>query len=104
MGMTSEERANRIYEASSRGWRRQVTDIMSSQHMIYHWSMPALLAAEAAVLLFLAVWPLWCGVIVFIVAVNLFSWLNERAAYLAWRRYDRLRNKKYDRLRGQEED
>jgi hypothetical protein len=94
--MTPEERANRIYEASSLGWRRQVVDIMSSLHKIYHWSMPVLLAAEAAVLLFLAVWPLWCGVLAFVVAVNLFSWLNERVAYLAWRRWNRLRNEEED--------
>ena len=94
MGMTPEERADRIYEESSRGWRRQVTDIMSSHYMIYHWSMPVLLAVEAAVLLFLAIWPLWCGVIVFIAALSVFGWLNECVAYLAWRRYDRLYNKK----------
>ena len=33
--MTNEERAHRIYEASKRGWRRQVTDSMSSRYMIY---------------------------------------------------------------------
>ena len=97
MGMTPEERARRIYEASSRGWRRQVADIMSDKYMIYHWSMPVLLALEAAVLLFLAVWPLWCGVLAFVAALVLFSGLNELVAYLAWSRYDRLRNKKWER-------
>lgn len=94
MGMTPEERADRIYEASSHGWRRFVTAIMSSQYMIYHWSMPVLLVAEIAVLLFLAVWPLWCGVIAFVVAGGLFYRLNELVAYMAWRLYDSLRNKK----------
>lgn len=96
MGMTPEERANQIYEASSHGWRGWVVDIMSDKYLIYHWSMPVLLAAEAAVLLFLAVWPLWCGVLAFIVAVNLFGVLNERVAYLAERRWNRLRSKKED--------
>lgn len=94
MGMTPEERARRIHEASSRGWRGWVVDSMSDRYMIYHWSMSVLLAAETAVLLFLAIWPLWCGVLAFIVAVNLFGWLNERVAHWAERRYNRLRNKK----------
>jgi hypothetical protein len=51
---------------------------------------------EVAVLLFLAVWPLWCGVLAFIVASNLFSALNEWVAYLAERRYNRLRSEKED--------
>lgn len=92
MGMTSEELADRIYILSKRGWCRKVTGIMSSRYMVYHWSMPVLLAAEAAVLLFLAVWPLWCGAIAFIGTLILFDSLNEWVAYLAWRRYDRLRN------------
>lgn len=96
MGATPEERANRIYEASKRGWRRQVTDFMSNRYMIYHWSMPMLLIAETAVLLFLAIWPLWCGAIAFIAAGLLFDSLNELVSYLAWRRYDRLLNKKED--------
>lgn len=91
MGMTSEEQANRIYEASRRGWRSWVMDIMSDKYLIYHWSMPVLLVAEAAVLLFLAIWPLWCGVLAFIVVVNLFGSLNELVAYLAERRWRRLR-------------
>lgn len=94
MGMTPEERAQRIYEASRRGWRSWVTYIMSDKWLIYHWSMPVLLVAEAVVLLFLAIWPLWCGVLAFIVAVNLFGVLNDRVAYLAERRWHRLRNKK----------
>jgi hypothetical protein len=89
--MTSEERANKIHEASKRAWCRWVTGIMSSRYMIYHWSMPVLLTAEAAVLLFLAIWPLWCGVIVFIVVGLLCDNLNELVSYLAWKRYDRLR-------------
>lgn len=96
MGVTPEERARRIYATSNLGWHRRVTDIMSSRYMIYHWSMPVLLAAEVAVMLFLAVWPLWCGVLAFVVALSLFSGLNELVAYLAWRRYDRLSNKKED--------
>jgi hypothetical protein len=103
MSMTPEEKADRICEASDRRWCRCVTDIMSSQYMVYHWSMPVLLAVEAAVLLFLAVWPLWGGVIAFIVAVNLFSGLNELVAYLAWRRYDRLRSEKYNHLHSKKE-
>lgn len=95
-GMTDEERAHRLYEESKRGWHRQVTDIMSSRYSIYHWSMPLLLAAEAAVLLFLAIWPLWCGVIVFIAVGILCDSLNELVAYLAWKRYDRLINKVED--------
>lgn len=92
-GMPPEERAHRIYEASKRGWRRCVTDIMSGRYMIYHWSMPVLLIVEAAVLLFLAIWPIWCGVPAFIVAVLLFDKLNAMVAYLAWRRYDRILQK-----------
>lgn len=92
MSMTSKELANRMYEASRHGWRGWVTDIMSDKYMIYHWSMPVLLVAEAAVLLFLAVWPLWGGVIAFIVAVNLFEALNEWVAYRAERRWRRLRS------------
>ena len=91
--MTNEERAHRLYEASRRDWCRQVTDFMSSRYSIYHWSMPVLLVAETAVLLFLAIWPMWCGVIAFIAVVFLFNNLNELVAYLAWRRYDRLLNK-----------
>jgi hypothetical protein len=91
--MTNDERAHRIYEASRRGRRRQVTDIMSNRYVIYHWSMPVLLIAEAAVLLFLAVWPMWCGALAFIAAVLLCTDLNELVAYLAWRRYNRLLNK-----------
>ena len=92
--MTPEERANRIYEASRRGWRGWVVDIISAKYVIYHWTMPALLVAEAAVLLFLAVWPLWCGTLAFIVAVNLFGVLNEWVAYRAEMRWRRLRSKK----------
>lgn len=95
-GMTPEERARRIYEASRRGWCRQVTDLMSSRYSIYHWSMPVLLVAETAVLLFLAIWPMWCGAIAFIAAALLCNELNELVAYLAWRRYDRLLNNKED--------
>lgn len=94
MGMTNEERARRIYEASSHGWRRRVTNLMSSRYMIYHWSMPVLLVVEAAVLLFLAVWPMWCGVLAFFGAGLLCDSLNELVTYLAWRQYDRLINKK----------
>ena len=96
--MTPEERADRIYEASSHGWRRWVVDVMSGQYIIYHWSMPVLLVAEAAVLLFLAIWPLWCGAIAFVVALFLSGQLNERVAYLAWRRWRnlQLRGKKGD--------
>lgn len=101
--MTPEEQADRIHEASTRRWCRCVTDIMSSDYMVYHWSMPVLLAAEAAVLLFLAIWPLWCGVIVFLAVFILFDQLNKWVAYLAWRRYNRLRNKKYDRIHSKKE-
>lgn len=97
MGMTPEERARRIYESSERGWCRFVTDIMSDKYMIYHWIMPVLLVVELAVLLFLAIWPLWCGVLAFVAAVVLFDGLNKLVAYLAWRRYDRLHNKKWGR-------
>lgn len=96
MGVTSEERARRIYEASSHGWRGWVTDIMSDKYVIYHWSMTALLVAEATVLLFLAVWPLWCGTLAFIVAVNLFGVLNEWVAYRSEMRWRRIRSKKED--------
>lgn len=96
MGMTPEEQADRIHEASRRDWCMRVTDIMSGEYAVYHWSMPVLLAVEAAVLLFLAVWPLWCGVIVFLAVFVLFGRLNEWVAYLAWRRYDRLRSKKWE--------
>lgn len=92
--MTNEERAHRIYEAGRRGWRRQVMIFMSYRYTIYHWSMPVLLSAEAAVLLFLAIWPMWCGAIAFIAAWFLFYNLNELVSYLAWRRYDRLLNKR----------
>lgn len=92
MSMTPKERAKRIYEESYHGWHRCVTDMMSSHYMIYHWSMPWLLAAEAAVMLFLAIWPLWCGVIAFMTALILFKSFNGWVAYQAWRRYDRLYN------------
>lgn len=95
--MTNEERAHRIYEAGKHGWRRQVVDIMSNRYMIYHWSMPVLLVAETAVLLFLAIWPMWCGAIAFIAAALLCNNLNELVAYLAWRRYDRFLNKMEDK-------
>lgn len=97
MGMDSEERARRIYESSEREWCRFVTDIMSDKYMIYHWSMPVLLVVELTVLLFLAIWPLWCGVLAFVAALALFDGLNELVAYLAWRRYDRLSRKKQTR-------
>ena len=96
MGMTPEERARRIYEESSHGWRHWVTFIMSDKWLIYHWSMPVLLVLEAAVLLFLAVWPLWCGVLAFIVALNLFGALNEWVAYLAERRYNRIKTEDWE--------
>lgn len=91
--MTNKERADRIYEASRVGWRRQVTDIMSRRYSIYHWSMPVLLSVEAAVLLFLAIWPVWFGVLVFLAVGILCCNLNELVAYLAWSRYNRLLNK-----------
>ena len=94
MSMTPKELANRMYETSSHGWRSWVTYIMSDKWLIYHWSMPVLLVLEVAVLLFLAVWPLWCGTLAFIVAVNLFGILNEWVAYRAERRWHRLRSEK----------
>ena len=94
MRTTPEERAQQIYEESQRGWRGLVMYLMSDKYLIYHWSMPVLLAAEAVVLLFLAIWPLWCGAIAFMVATYLFGILNEEVAYLAERRWNRLRSKK----------
>ena len=89
------ERSERIYEASQTGWRRDVTDLMSDQHGIFHWCMVPVLAMEGLVLAFLAVWPLWCAVPLFFAALGASSMVNEAVAYWAWRKYDRLRTKAF---------
>lgn len=89
---SSRDKARRIFADSDTGWHRDIVDLMSDEYAVYHWCMPFILVAEAAVLLFLAIWPLWCGVLLFILAVALFDWVNKKVAYLAWRRYDRMYN------------
>lgn len=87
------EQANRIYEYSTTGWRRDVMSLMSTDHCIYHWCMLPLLAVEFLAYLFVAIYPMWCAVPLFVACMAAFNKVNESVSAWAGRRYNRLREK-----------
>ena len=81
-------RARRMYIAgTARGFRKAVCDTMSSRYCVYHWTMSLALCLEAVALGFLAVWPVWCGTILFCVALAACCCVNPAIAAAAYRRY-----------------
>lgn len=86
------ERAKRM-DAPRGTWKRDVVDLMSDEYCIYHWCMLPLLAIEAVVLVLLAVLPLWFGPVLWLAAFLCVRCMNRGIAFLAYRRWTRLREK-----------